>query len=55
MNGGDHFHPPAALSQGEEPQYPLYRRLSRPQRWSGWIWKRRFLASTELNPKLFRP
>jgi hypothetical protein len=23
----------------KETQYPIYRRLERPQGWSGWVWK----------------
>jgi len=39
MGVGGQRHTPAALPPGKRPWYPLYRRLGRPQDWSGQVWK----------------
>ena len=38
MGVGGYRHAPSFLTPGET-QYPLYRRLGRPQGWSGWVRK----------------
>jgi hypothetical protein len=50
-------HAPAALHPGKEPQYPLYRNLSRPQNLSGWHREIKILDSTDSNsgPQVIQP
>ena len=49
--GGQH-HAPAALLPGKT-RYPLYRRLSRPQGWSGQVWK--ISPPPEFDPRTVKP
>jgi len=49
---GGQRHAPAALPPGKT-RYPLYRRLGRPQCWSGWVRKISPLAG--FDPRIVQP